>query len=127
MTRKWQWWWALGVCLFLASPAAAQSIGGNASIAVTSTTGNVQMPADLQKYPFALLEYGVGASSQEVFYKLGVDNTVAAVATSGATQSPALPAAGICVVLGPNGWIAAITATSTATLRITQLSVCPPR
>lgn len=125
--RGWKWCWLIGACLW-AAPAAAQVVGSNASIAATSTSANVQVPASAgPAAPFVLLEYGVGASAQEIFYALGIDNTVAAVAASGATQSPALPAAGVCLALGPNSWIAAITATATATLRITRMTVCPPR
>lgn len=119
--KRGPWWcWFIGACLLAVAPAAAQSIGGNASIAVTGSTARVQLPATLSSYPFALLEYGVGAASQEIFYKLG-GSTVNA-----ATTDNALPANGICVNVGPNGYVAAITATSTGTLRITQMSVCPP-
>lgn len=112
---------ALAALLAIAPlPALAQAIGGNASISVTGTSGRVALPsANKAQYPFVFLVPGVGAGTQEIFYKFG-DVTV--VATTG---SPALPANGICVNVGPGTYIAAITATSTATLRITQLSTCP--
>lgn len=108
---------ALGSC---DEPAFAQSIGGNASISVTGSSSNVALPASVQAYPSVLLAPAIGAT-QEIFYLLG-GSSVAAT-----TTSPALPAAGICINVGPNGYVAAITSTSTATLRITQLSTCPLR
>lgn len=120
---------AVGVVLIVA--VAAQTIGGNVSLAVTGTSGNIQLPKSTNganSYGYALLEYG-GATTNEIFYALGVDNTVTAVAPSLPTTqgSPALPANGVCIALGPNNWIAAITSTSTATLRVTQLNLCPPK
>ena len=108
--------------------AHAQRVGGNASIAVTGTSANVQLPASTTTFPALLLAPAVGVT-QEIFYALGAANTVTAVAPSlPSTQgSPALPAGGICLAAGPNTYVAAITATSTATLRITQLSQCPLR
>ncbi len=123
---------ALAAALILPGAVLAQSIGGNASIAVTGTTGNVQLPEPTNGpsgFPALLLEYGVGGASEEIFYQLGATDAVAAVVPSlpATPGSPALPANGICINPGPNIWVAAITATSTATLRMTQLSVCPPR
>lgn len=100
-------------------PVSAQRVGGNASISVTGTSGNVALPANTQTYPFAILAPAVG-STQEIFYATGGSAVVAT------TSSPALPANGICVNVGPDTYVAAITSTSTATLRITQLTTCPP-
>ena len=111
-----------------ASPAKAQTVGGNVSLAVTTTTANIKLPAATNGpggYGYALLSYGLGATG-EIFYAIGTANTVAAVAPSLPTTqgSPALPANGICIALGPNNWIAAIGA-ATSTLRVTQLNICP--
>jgi hypothetical protein len=65
-------------------------------------------------------------ATNEIFYALG-GASVAAVATAGATQSPVLSPGGICVNVGPATYVAAVTATNPSVLRITQLSVCPPR
>ena len=105
----------------LASPALAQSIGGNASLSVTTATANVVLPAASASYPALLISPAPGATG-EVFYDLGVNNTVAAT-----TASPALPPGGLCFAsVGNNTYLAAITASGAATLRLTQLSQCPP-
>lgn len=120
---------AAGLALgLLVGAAHAQSIGGNVSLAVTGTTANIQAPGNLAAYPYVSLEYALGATT-EIFFNLGKDDTAAAVAPSlpGTQGSPALPANGICLPLGPNSYIAAITATSTSTLRVTQLTSCPQR
>lgn len=112
----------LGAALLAVTAAFAQAIGGNATINVTATSSNVQLPANLQNYPVVLLVQAPG-STQEVFFALGTTNAVAAT-----TSSPAVPqTVGTCVNVGPNGWIAAITAQATATLRVTQMTNCPTR
>jgi hypothetical protein len=108
--------------LFLLSSitaAEAQSIGGNASISATSTSSSVQLPANTIPYPFVIIAPAAGVST-EIFYALGGSSVVAV-----ANTSPALPPAGICLNVGPNSFVAAITS-GTAAVRITQLSVCPP-
>jgi hypothetical protein len=116
--------------LFAAVGAMAQSIGGNVSLAVTTSSANIQFPVATNgpgSFGYALLEYGLG-SSGEIFYALGNSNAVAAVAPNLPTTqgSPALPANGVCIALGPNNWIAAIGA-ATSTLRVTQVNVCPTK
>lgn len=96
----------------------AQAIGGNASLSVSSSSARVALPADTRRYSAVLIAPAFGASA-EIFYNLG-DATVAAVSGT----SPALPTGGICVNVGPNVDIAAISA-SAQTLRITQLNTCP--
>lgn len=111
---------ALAFGLLAAMPCAlAQSVGGNASLSVSAGTARVAFPASPAAYPFALLAPAQG-SAQEMFYKLG-DVTVTA-----ATTGAALPPAGLCIAIGPNTNVAAITASGSATLRVTQLSQCPP-
>lgn len=122
MKNMWKTFAAAAVALALFAPAGAQTIGGNASIAATTSSGNVALPASNTSYPYVLLEYGLTTTTNELFYKLGLDNTVAAT-----TSSPALPANGVCLNVGPNQWIAAIAGASTGTLRITQLNLCPPK
>lgn len=121
---------ALIAAAFAAIAASAQTVGGNASIAVTGMSSNVELPQPSNGptgFPALRIEYALGAT-QEVFYQLGSVNTVTAVVPSlPSTQgSPALPANGVCLFIGPNNWLAAITATSTATIRLTQLTTCPP-
>jgi hypothetical protein len=106
----------------LGSQAHAQAIGGNTSIAATTTSANVALPSSTSKWPSVLIAPATG-TSVEVFYAIG-GSSVAAISTSGSTQSPSLPSGGICVNVGPNTYVAAITASSTANIRITQLSTC---
>ena len=109
--------------LFLISTitaASAQSIGGNASISATSTSSRVALPASALSFPFVVIAPASVGVTTEIFYALGGASVVAV-----ANTSPALPAAGICLNVGPNTNIAAIAATA-ASVRITQLSVCPP-
>lgn len=107
--------------LGLIASAHAQAIGGNASIDVTTSTANIALPADTTQYPSVLLAPATG-STDEIFYKFGVDDTVAAT-----TSSPALPANGICFqgFGSSNKFVAAIAGTGTPTLRITQFNGCP--
>ncbi len=106
--------------LLLVSTALAQSIGGNASLSVTSTSANVALPVATSQYP-ALMIVPSPTTTAEVFYALGGSSVTAA------TTSPSLPAGGICLANAgaSNTYLAAVTAASTATLRITQLSQCP--
>jgi hypothetical protein len=107
-------------CFLAAIPAFGQGIGGNASLSVTTASSRVALPAAKATYPSAIVAPAAG-STQEVFYALG-DSTVAAT-----TSSPSLPSGGICIAnLGPATNVAAITATGTATVRITQVSACFP-
>ena len=105
-------------CLHVA--AFAQSIGGNASLSVTTTTSNVALPVSGASYPALMIVPAIGTST-EVFYTVGNANTLAAL-----TTSPSLPSGGICFPsVGPNTYVAAITATGSATLRLTQMTQCP--
>ena len=110
---------ALTALLALHGAAVAQAIGGNASLNAGTTSSAVALPStDRNTYPAALIAPAPGVTT-EAFYKLGSSSVEAAL------TSPALPAGGICVALGPATHMAAITATSTAQLRITQLTQCP--
>jgi hypothetical protein len=115
---------ALFVASSITAVACAQSIGGNASISATGTSSSVQLPANTPSYPAVIIAPATGVTT-EIFYALG-NSSVAAIATPGATQSPSLPPNGICVNVGPNTYVAAITGGTAASVRITQLSTCPP-
>lgn len=102
-----------------AAPAVAQNIGGNASLSVTTASSNVAIPStNKTQYPSVILAPSPGTTA-EIFYNFGTTSSVAAT-----TSSPALPAGGICVNIGPATYVAAITATGSGTLRITQISGC---
>lgn len=110
---------ASAISLALVGSAHAQFASGNANLSVTTSSANVALPT-LTSSAQSLLIVPVSGSS-EVFYNFGVDNTVTA-----ATTGKALPNGGICLAPGQsNKFIAGITATGTATLRITQVSTCP--
>ena len=114
----------LAICLVLllsGARAEAETIGGNASLGVTSVSGNVALPASVVAYPAVLIEPAAG-TSVEVFYKLDLGSFTAAT-----LSSPALPPGGVCFnnVGSSKGYLAAITASGSATLRITQLTQCP--
>jgi len=110
------------------SPAEAQTVGGSVSINATTSSANAALPVSTQAYPAVLLEYGVGAASNEIWYALGVGNTTAASTTQpGGPNAGALPSVGLCLSVGGGvNFVAAITGTATATLRVTQLTTCPP-
>lgn len=111
---------ALAAALW-AAPAPAQSVVGSANaITVTTSSANAQVTADRKSFPVVVIMPAVG-TNVEIFYALGQDNTV--TATTGATNQ-VVPPGGMCIGLGPNSWIAAIS-TGSATLRITQMSTCP--
>lgn len=107
----------LAALLLPLSPAMAQGVGGNISLTATTSSARVAFPADRSRFPAVVLAPAFGAA-QEIFYRLG-DGTVVA-----ATTSAALPSGGICLNVGPNADVAAITSTGTAVMRITQLSSC---
>jgi hypothetical protein len=119
ITKRWAWWWALGACLLAAPvPAAAQSIGGNASLAVTTGSARVPFPVTPPaNFPAAIIAPAPGTTA-EIFYALGNSSVVAT------TSSPSLPSGGICLAVGPNTNLAAIVASGSATVRITQVSSC---
>jgi hypothetical protein len=115
---------ALLLASSITAVACAQSIGGNASISATGTSASVQLPASTPSYPAVIIAPATGVTT-EIFYALG-NSSVAAIATPGTTQSPSLPPNGICLNVGPNTYVAAITGGTAASVRITQLSTCPP-
>lgn len=106
-------------CLSITA-ASAQAIGGNASISANGTSANVALPANTQPYPAVIIAPAAGVTT-EIFYALG-NASVEAIAT----QSPSLPPNGICLNVGSNNYVAAITGGTAASVRITQMSACPP-
>lgn len=104
----------------LSAPAHAQQIGGAATLTATSTSSEVALPALTSSYPALLISPAPGTTT-ETFYAFGKNSSVTAT-----TSSPALPPGGMCFSnVGPNTNLAAITASGSATLRLTQLSQCP--
>ncbi len=105
--------------LVAASPAAAQtSLCGNATLSVTTTTANVALPSTFAACPFVVLK---NDGPNEIFYKPGNTNAVTAVVTN-------YPLASGDIVLlqgGPATYVAAITSTSTSTLRVVQYATMP--
>lgn len=105
---------ALALC-----PSSAQQIGGNASLTASVASSSVALPANTKTYPAVIIAPAVG-TTVEVFYALGGSSVAATV------SSPSLPSGGICLIVGPNTNVAVITAASSATVRLTQLSQCAP-
>jgi hypothetical protein len=125
------------VFVALASPVGAQwtpqnvavtgaLLGATTSLAVSSSTANVALPGPANNLAIILTNDG----SNEAFYQLGTSSGVTAT-----TSSFPLPSgATICVAANYNNtpptsvysYIAAITSSSTTTLRVTQASACPP-
>ena len=99
--------------------AHAQFVGGNATLSAGTVSSNVALPANTVTYPYVLIVPAEG-SSNEVFYKLGLSSSVVAT-----TSGPALPAGGVCINSGPNTYLAGITGSSTTTVRVTQVTLCP--
>jgi hypothetical protein len=127
----------LAALLIVAAPlvAAAQStpmqvgvaapvIGPIASLSVSSSTGNVVLPGTWPTYPAVLL---TNDGSSELFWNLGTSNSVTATTSS----APLAAGSSICVAINPgtvrstqNTYIAAITSTSTSTLRVQASGWC---
>lgn len=106
----------VGALALLVGPAYPQGITPctpSSSLSVTTTSSNVQLSA----CSGVVLLWNVGA--QEAFYKYGAASSTAA--TTG-TDSWSIPATSFVVLnLGTNRpYLAAITSSSTTTLRITQ-------
>ena len=89
------------------------TVGGTASLAVTSSSGTVAIPASNTTYPSINL---TNSGTTALYYALGAS----------ATTSSAYLAAGasVCIAAGSATTVAAITASSTTTLQITQTNSC---
>ncbi len=109
---------AAALALAIAAPALAQTVTGSASLGVSSSSARVAIPGASGGY-LMVRPISSGGTS-EVFYALG-DASVTAALTG-----PAMPSGGICLNTGPSTYLAGITASGTAGLRITRLTLCPP-
>lgn len=117
--RTWLRAIALFLVLFIPGATKAQYMAGLSpcsanSISVSGTSGNVQLSTC---GPVILLW---NITSQELFYNFGTASTTAAT-----TSNYSIPGNSFIVINLPNAqaagyYLAAITATSTTTLRITQ-------
>lgn len=102
------------------APANAQAKGGNASVTSTSpTAANVNLTVSLQNFPSALIIPDPSVTAP-VYWEIGSTNAVAATA-----GSAVLPQGGICINVGPNGWLSVLASTGSAKVNITQLTTCP--
>ena len=85
---------------------------GNASLNDTAATGNVALPNG----DSSLLLQSVDTAGQVLYFKLG-----GAAVTAATTDTPIMPGDRLLVRKGPSDtYIAAITASSTASLKITS-------
>lgn len=114
------WLLVAAVTLGLALPAAAQSVvGTNKPLSASGTTSNTALPStNVQQYPFVMIMPALG-NTVSVHYALGNSSVVAT------TSNPVLPNGGVCIAVGPNTTLAAITDSGSATINISQWSQCP--
>ena len=91
----------------------------SATLAVTSVTGRVQLPNSTTVYPLVSI-YNDG--STEAFISIGGSTVTAAACagTTGTCNSVSLPMGATLNTFVGGGYVAAITSTSTTTLRLTQ-------
>lgn len=105
------------VCVSGCAGAALPVVGGAASLAVSSVSANVAFPVSTSSFPAALL---TNDGSTELFYNIG-----AAGVTASTSNAALLAGNQICVAIGAATNVAGVTAASTTTLRVTQLTACP--
>ena len=91
----------------------------SATLAVTGVTGRVQLPNSTTVYPLVSI-YNDG--STEAFISIGGSTVTAAACagTTGTCNSVSLPMGATLNTFVGGGYVAAITSTSTTTLRLTQ-------
>ena len=91
----------------------------SATLAVTSVTGRIQLPNSTTVYPLVSI-YNDG--STEAFISIGGSTVTAAACagTTGTCNSVSLPMGATLNTFVGGGYVAAITSTSTTTLRLTQ-------
>lgn len=119
MNRYWLGFSVVFALVFALVAAMAQSITGNVSLPVGTSSASVQLPS---AGPALMIMPQVG-NTTEVFYELGT-----APGTTASIASPSLPPGGVCFPnSGPNKYLAAIVASPgpATLLRVTQLTQCP--
>lgn len=113
----------LAIALII-TPASieAQVIGGNTDVSVLSGSGSTaaQLPSSTKQFP-ALLIVPANGNNTDIRWVMGNSSSVLATSTS-----PVLPPGGICYTAGaPNNFISTYGVSGTATLHISQLTLCP--
>lgn len=106
--------------------AEAQNFGAlNTTVSAVSTgSTSAQLAYTQSKYPSAIIMPAPG-TSVEIFFALGGSSVAAAVPSPPSTPgSVSLPSGGICVDIGPATYVAAITASGSATVRVLAVSGC---
>src|SRR5271170_4567857 len=89
------------------------TVGGTAALAVTNASGTVSIPAANAAFPSINI---TNSGSVALYYALGSSATI-----NSAYLGPGLSA---CIAAGNATTLAAITASSSTTLQITQTNVC---
>ena len=97
------------------SPVGASILAGVVAIDVTGSTGNVELLGAGGNVNVVTV---INDGSQEAFIAFGADNTIEAVDTGDALNSIPLPGGARLCMFTRGLWMAAITATSTTTLRV---------
>ena len=93
------------------APVGASVLRGVLTLAVTATSGNVELPSS---GVVTLINDG----TEEAFVAFGTDDTVVALDTGSGLDSIPVPPGSIFALFVSETWIAAITSTSTTTLRV---------
>jgi hypothetical protein len=111
---------SLAFLLCSISPLAAQTIGGNATLSISTITTQVALPAPAATYPALMISEAIG-DNEEVFFALGTSGSVTASNTS-----TALPSTGLCIQIGANITnIAAVGSNGTGHVYVSQWTRCP--
>ena len=95
----------------LPAPIGASALTGVVALAVTSTSGNVQLNGS------GGVVTVINDGAEEAFIAFGADDTVTAVDTGNALNSIPIPSGARFCMYAQGTWLAAITASSTTTLR----------
>lgn len=114
----------LVAALFAPVAAHAQSVGGSTSLALTTASASVALPASAALgYAAVQLDPDQG-NTADTFVAFGTNSSV----TAGVGTSLAVPPGGRCIYIPQNdAYIAGIIKTGTGTLYISQLTQCPQR
>jgi len=114
----------LAVLLAFILPVDAQQITAPAPCAANTLTATVSS-SNVQLSKCGPAVYLMNTTSQEAFWTIGGTSSVAATTAANTTSSYSLPGGAYIRVSIPNqqnNWFAAITASSTTTIRIFQAS-----
>lgn len=99
------------------NPSPVAMLGGNTTLAVTTSTARVAFPVSPTIFPAALV---INDGTVEIFFAIGGSSVVAT-----ATSAPLLPGKCLALYVGAATNVAAIAATGTSNLRVLQFNGQP--